>query len=634
MTAEEACRVPSTGEGSEPTRVQAGPLTALFVDGDLRRILWHGREVVRRIHGAVRDRDWGTVPGVTRDLRIEGSGTSFCIGYFREHRQGGIHLEWRAEIRGDDDGTIRFEFDGVAKSDFLANRIGLCLLHPIRECAGAACRTRHTDGTTEERTFPEHVAAEQPIPGFTDLSGVAHEVEPGVWLEAAFEGNVFETEDQRNWIDASFKTYSTPLRLPFPVAVRSGTRIRQAVVIRLLGAHGTGPATPPSTWLREPAAISWDGTGPLPVPGIGLGVSSRAERTWMHQARWLAGLGLSHLRVDLRLGRTDWVDHLASAVREASDLGTALELAVHLPRDGADRLDEVARELHRLGAGCRRALILREGWKSTRPGDLEAARRVLSFHAEAIGAGTAADLYQIHLEPPPLDGDFLCWSMNPQVHATDDMSLLETPEAVAHQLATLRHRHPGLPRVVSPITLRPRFNPVATSAADASGDRPSAAAIDPRQPTLLAAAWTVAMLKALCEGGAAALTFFETTGPLGVMESGSLRVFPVYHVLADVGEFARGRILPTRSGDPAAVHPVLLRHDGILRLVVANGTPDSLCVSLPRRLEGARIRTLDESTVESAMDLPERFRSGWDRFAGDRLEMRPYSIATLDFTED
>ena len=39
-------------------------------------------------------------------------------------------------------------------------------------------------------------------------------------------GDVFEIEDQRNWTDGSFKTYSTPLSLPFPVPVEAWTRMR------------------------------------------------------------------------------------------------------------------------------------------------------------------------------------------------------------------------------------------------------------------------------------------------------------------------------------------------------------------------------------------------------------------------
>ena len=75
MTAVETCRITSPGDRSEPTRLRAGPLTTLFVDGDLRRVGLGGREVVRRLYGAVRDRNWGTVPGETRELRIEDSGS-------------------------------------------------------------------------------------------------------------------------------------------------------------------------------------------------------------------------------------------------------------------------------------------------------------------------------------------------------------------------------------------------------------------------------------------------------------------------------------------------------------------------------------------------------------------------------
>jgi len=40
-------------------------------------------------------------------------------------------------------------------------------------------------------------------------------------------------EDQRNWTDASFKTYSTPLRLPYPAPVAAGTVIEQTVRLNL-----------------------------------------------------------------------------------------------------------------------------------------------------------------------------------------------------------------------------------------------------------------------------------------------------------------------------------------------------------------------------------------------------------------
>lgn len=108
------------------------------------------------------------------------------------------------------------------------------MLHPIRECAGAKCRALYLNGTEKELAFPEIIAPEQPVRGLHDLSGLAHEVEPGVWAELRFEGDAFEMEDQRNWIDASFKTFCTPLRVPYPLEIKAGTRLQQSVTLRLV----------------------------------------------------------------------------------------------------------------------------------------------------------------------------------------------------------------------------------------------------------------------------------------------------------------------------------------------------------------------------------------------------------------
>src|SRR5262245_46907418 len=115
----------------EPRELRAGPLSLLFEEGDLRYIRVGDREIVRRVYVAVRDRNWGTVPPRISDLRIEMAADSFRIRYHAENRQGKIDFRWWAEITGDADGTIAFTMDGEARSTFLRNRIGFCVLHPI-----------------------------------------------------------------------------------------------------------------------------------------------------------------------------------------------------------------------------------------------------------------------------------------------------------------------------------------------------------------------------------------------------------------------------------------------------------------------------------------------------------------------
>ena len=100
---------------------------------------------------------------------------------------------------------------------------------------GAACVVRHTDGTDETGALPDAISPHQP---FFDIAAITHEVAPGVRATVEFAGDVFEMEDQRNWIDASYKTYSTPLDLPQPVEVTAGTRVHQTVTLGIEGAAG------------------------------------------------------------------------------------------------------------------------------------------------------------------------------------------------------------------------------------------------------------------------------------------------------------------------------------------------------------------------------------------------------------
>src|SRR4051812_40262409 len=133
----------------EQIALRAGPLSLIYENGDLRYIRLGRREILRRVYVVLRDRNWGTLPPVLSNMQIEQTDDAFQISYDVEQRQGEIDFFWRGSITGDARGTIRFTMDGLARSSFLRNRIGFCVLHPIHECAAAACRIEHIDGSIE-----------------------------------------------------------------------------------------------------------------------------------------------------------------------------------------------------------------------------------------------------------------------------------------------------------------------------------------------------------------------------------------------------------------------------------------------------------------------------------------------------
>jgi hypothetical protein len=147
--------------------------------------------------------------------------------------------------------------------------------------------------------------------------------------------------------------------------------------------------------------------------------------------------------------------------------------------------------------------------------------------------------------------------------------------------------------------------------------------------SLFGAVWTLGSIKYLAERGVESVTYYETTGWRGLLEtdagsplpvkfpslSGS--VFPVYHVLADLGDDS----LAVRSGSRT-------------RLLVANMTDSVQSVRLPLANRTAEVKLLDETTAMQAIQFPENFRQERGdvlRFDQDTvLELLPYAIARID----
>lgn len=526
------------------TPLRAGPLTLGFLDGDLRRIALGGLEVARRIYFALRDRNWVTIPGRIEDLRLRRSADSFEIRYRCTHLAGDIDFRWEARITGDRRGTVRFEAAGRAYSEFLRNRIGLCVHHPLRECAGLRVQVNGRQGE-----FPRLVAPHQPL---TDFRRLRYSLLPGLDAEFHFEGETFETEDHRNWGDANYKTYGTPLALPFPVRVRKGDEVRQAVTLRL-----EGPVPDPLPERAEPRLHlpqRW-----RPMPPIGFMYSG---------GRIPLELAPAHLRVDLGAGQ------------RPPALPVPLELAVHLE---PGRESEQLRALSDVRQPLARLLIFHRSEKVTNLRWIEQARTLLRG-APVVG-GTDMWFAELNRERPALPAPPVAFALCPQVHASDELSLIENLEAFPQMLETAHSFLKGAPVHVTPITLKPRFNPVATDPAAPFDNT------DPRQASPFLAAWTLGALASLLEAGPASLTFYETSGARGLLgDHGPYPVYRLFEALAGYhpAEFAT-------AGIPGALW---LRRGSRQALFVANLCPEPRQIELPQ-LPGLRgqVRLLGEQAA-------------------------------------
>jgi D-apionolactonase len=293
-------RRPATKTGLRS--VDIGALSVAVGELDHRYISFEGVEIVRRLFVAVRDIDWGTAPTVTEEVAVDvqddsltSSVTALC-----EAPEYGIQFRWRGVLRCPGDGSIEFALQGTALSAFAFARIGLCVLCPP-EFAGASYEAMTPSGWITGR-LQEEIAPQLPGEhGFGEpLFSAFHELrlcpQDRAGVELKLSGDLFELEDQRNWGDASFKTYSTPLHLG-PQFAELGQAFEQRVLITPI---------PPPERARAPhrststPTLEIMGDSPRVVPDIGVALvgdhdDSRAA------LEPLRAVSLSHFRVDASL---------------------------------------------------------------------------------------------------------------------------------------------------------------------------------------------------------------------------------------------------------------------------------------------------------------------------------------------
>jgi hypothetical protein len=299
----------------------------------------------------------------------------FSIDYEAECKAGDIRFRWSASITGAPDGTLTWRAHGKALSNFQKNRVGWCVLHPVAGLAGARCEVEHSDGGTEPGWFPRYVSPHQP---FLDIRAIRHEVRPGLTAEVRFSGDTFEMEDQRNWTDASYKIYSTPLALPFPAPMRPGDSLHQIVTLRF------------DRMARVELAQA-----ELPMPKVGFRLSEEVT------AATVAALRPAHLRADTPAG-------IATAVA----LGFPVESAL-------------------AGPGVRRLLVLDGAESPEAPAGAEIAIGTAHNFAEFN-----------RTRPDVENADAICFSVNPGKHATDRLTMLENLPGLAAAVESARRIAP------------------------------------------------------------------------------------------------------------------------------------------------------------------------------------------------
>ncbi len=558
-------------------RFDCGPLGFMVDGSSIRYVTWRGSEVLRAISFIVRDARWGTYAPAIRDLRTNEAFGSLKIAYRASIDGTEGDFGYDAQIVCSSDGTLTFDCSGASRSGLRTNRTGFVVLHAIEGVAGGRVVVEHASGGHDQTRFPELVSPSQPI---FDIRSLTHSSAPGVTVTVTMEGEAYEMEDQRNWTDASFKTYVRPLAKGFPYTIRSGEPVEQRVTVRVVE---TTRALGTQAERRTTVTIGGQaGT----MPEVGLALASWSDLPVI-ESIYLVG------RIDLTTG--------LSELPTAPD-GAVVDLDVVIP--GHDP-DAELRRLAGLSFTPRRILVVPRRDRQSRPanetpaGDasyaeiVAAARR--SFPRSEIGGGTLMNFTEFNRNRPPPGIDFISHSTSAIVHAADDHSVMETHEALASVIATARSIAPGATYRLGPATIgAPRDFYPAPPAANPDNVRKPTAEADPRQRGLFGAAFAIGYAAAAARAGVDALTLGCTSGPAGIADAG--RPYPVATAIAWLAELAGRPRLEARAPEGLAV----IAGDSVLGpiLLLANVTAEPRTFSINASIEHASVldvRALEQS---------------------------------------
>lgn len=607
----------------------AGDLKIIYENGCLRYISTSGTELIRNIYSAVRDRNWGTlIPKISAE-QIKKGDDEFEIQYKAEYCNSEIEFLAEYKIKGFKDSRIEFSMHGKALRNFLKNRIGFCVLHPLEGVKGNKCKVTQSDGNISTIVFPEEIDPKSPA---TNISAMEWKNEAANCV-LKFEGDVWEMEDHRNWTDSSYKTYCTPLSQPFPAEIHQGEEVNQKITFQ---------AFPSKSKNIESEHVIEILSAEFPMPDIGTMLTT-LNLLSVNECEILKNAGLKHLRYDLKF-KFDWIEAFEKAVINSEMLDMPIELVLHFSEKAKVEVEALGNFISGKNVRVKKLWFVNESTRHTSSLLVDEVLITLRklFPGIIIGGGTDAYFAEFNRNRFIAgDLDFVTYAVCPQVHAFDNDSLIENLAAQADTVDSALKLYPGKKVHISPVTLKQRFNVVASGEEPLAPENQLPSQVDERQMSLFAAGWTLGSIASFVRSKADAVTYYEAIGWKGIIQGDaepeksnlfpgrSGDVYPVYHLFRFIKNLQPLTVQLCRSN-------YALKYTGL----VFKGLKENVLVIASHSSEqlGLKIRnTVLRSQLELNADhMPQALRnerfveeSEWNKMEGNKVIIQPYSINFL-----
>jgi D-apionolactonase len=236
--------------------------------------------------------------------------------------------------------------------------------------------------------------------------------------------------------------------------------------------------------------------------------------------------------------------------------------------------------------------------------------------------------------------DFVTHTVCPIVHAADDISVMETLEALPSIFASARNMIGKTPYHLGPSSIGCRDNPYGASVASNTNNRRICLTdVDPRQRGIFAAAWNVGLAAAAARARVSSIALGAVTGSQGIIyrklpfaqpgiDDTNALVYPAFLAFRALASSVGATSLAAISTAPGQVDGLAWRSGKKQFALVANLTGEEQAIKLKSTRPAKSVSMIDETRFtaslrdSSILDQPNK--SGMKSGA---TQLKPYAVA-------
>jgi D-apionolactonase len=630
-----AQKLTGTNEPANKTRaLSTGGITATLDDGALRSIRFHGIETVRGIAFLSRNTSWGTYAATISKLKVRQNQKQFSVTYTAVCKDDTQELHYDVEIVGEAAGRLVFRAKGHPRTDYVTNRTGFVVLHPLGGVSGKPLQVVHTDGKLERTRFTKLISPGQPV---FWIRSMAHQVMPGVTATVTMEGDAFEMEDHRNWMDASYKTYVHSLLDKWPYTLAKDQPFEQCVTVDFKGAPKR-PATRSNTGI-----VVEIGKAGGRMPRIGTAVSMQHVKDALAVSQLAGTTRFASFVCQLDGRNPNLLDVAKSYAALSRQTQTPIKLELILPAkvDASVEIAELATVVRSAGLHPQSIVVTHahdlqsfqpqqaRPWGPSYEDMAAAARKV--FPKALIGGGMLTNFTELNRKPIPKGVfDFVIHALCPIVHAADDLSVMETLEALPWIFASTRAMVGRTPYHLGPSSISARSNPYGPGlSTNPDNKRMCLAGNDPRERGLFAAAWSLGVAASAAQHGIAEIALNAFAGPNGLINDDA-SLTPNFHLVTGLTTLQNSRVCRTTCSMPNTVCALATESKGNRTVWLANLTAESQDISVKALNGPVEMHHIDEFTFAKLQKSPDYLRANGERLRSvKKLALPAYGLVRL-----